>query len=87
VIRIVFQCDGAAGRERLHECDEKAIFTPDGCGVGKYEAAVVYLRVNGWTFRHHGERFILRCPKCEALRVRRNAARAQRDKFREDRKR
>ena len=93
VIRLVFQCDGAAGRERLRECDSKEVvrLSDEGFGEGilvrVVRDAVEVLLSKGWTFRRFGARFIVRCLRCETLRVERNTARAQRDKLREARKR
>jgi hypothetical protein len=87
VIRLIFQCDGAAGRERLQECLASEVFKPEGYGSAIYPGLVAAMQIRGWTFRHFGARFIVRCPKCETLRVQRNEARAKRDRLREARKR
>lgn len=87
MIRLTFACDGAAGRERLQECDVKKTFELDGYGIALFTNAVDVVKLEGWTFRRFGERFIVRCPKCEGLRVKRNEARAKRDTLREARKR
>jgi hypothetical protein len=87
VISLTFACDGAKGRERLKECSTTKILHLDGYGAAILPDAIKTLIEQGWTFRRFGERFIVRCPKCEALRVSRNAARARRDTMREARKR
>lgn len=87
MIRLTFACDGAAGRERLRECDVKEVFELEGYGSGILPGLTAAMAIRGWTFTHFGARFIVRCPKCEKLRVQRNEARAQRDRLREERKR
>ena len=87
MIRLIFACDGAAGRERLRECDQQKVILLDGTGVGLFRAATFAMENEGWTFFRFGARFIVRCPKCEALKVKRNAARTKRDTLREARKR
>jgi hypothetical protein len=86
VIRLSFACDGAAGRERLRECDAVEVCYLTGYGEALLPEAVAVLKAKGWTFIHFGKRFIVRCPKCETLKVRRNEARAKRDTLREARK-
>jgi hypothetical protein len=89
MIRITFACAGAAGRERLRECDNSEVLYPDSYGVTVLSDAVEYLKEVGWTFRpitKNGKtRIVVRCPKCEALRISRNKAKALRDKLAKER--
>lgn len=87
MIRLSFACDGAAGRERNRECSEERVLKLDCFGGLILPKAVEALQMEGWTFRRFGPRFIVRCPKCEALRVKRNEARQKRDTMRRARKR
>ena len=87
MIRLTFACDGAAGRERLRECDVKKVIEVNGFGSTILPLFAEAAKIEGWTFRHFGKRFIVRCPRCEGLRVKRNEARAKRDTLREARKR
>lgn len=94
MIRLTFACDGAVGRERLKECDVREVVYLESYGAALLPDAVAGMKRKGWTFRHYGNtsngvrgRFIVRCPRCEGLRVKRNEARAKRDALREARKR
>jgi hypothetical protein len=87
MIRLSFACDGAAGHERLGECGEIHVVQFPGYGVGLFRDAVALVQEKGWTFTQFGPRFIVRCPKCEALKVKRNLARQKRDRLREARTR
>jgi hypothetical protein len=87
MIRLTFACDGAAGRERIGECDVKYVIEFHGCGEALFTDSLALVKSKGWTFRRFGARFIVRCPRCEGLRVKRNEASAKRDTLREARKR
>jgi hypothetical protein len=85
VIRLVFLCDGAAGHARLGECQVARIVILDGYGIALFTDAVDVVKEEGWTFRRFGEKFIVRCPKCEALKVKRRQAQALRERLKRER--
>lgn len=87
MIRLTFVCDGATGLDRLRECNAEKVFRIDKYVAILFMYAADAVKIRGWTFRQTNKRLIVRCPKCETLRVARNAARAQRDKLREARAR
>jgi hypothetical protein len=86
MIHITFMCEGAAGHARLGECNTKEVLYLDSYGSLILPDAVEFLREMGWSFRPVGDRLVVRCPKCEVLRVRRNEARAKRQMLARERK-
>lgn len=86
MIRLTFRCEGPRGIGRASSCREEFVFEPSpNTHHGRFlPLAMEFLLAKGWRLipRSSGDRYVVRCPKCEVLRLKEYEAKVARDRMR-----